>query len=444
MNWFKRQKKAQSKIMYIMRGLPGSGKSTKAKNLAGDNGIVLSTDDFFTIDGKYKYDPAMIGEAHFWNEMRAQEAIRNNISPIVIDNTSVEAWESKKYVQMGTKTGYDIRIEEADTDWAFNPEELSKRNTHEVPQGNIERMLEKWHPDLTVDDILSSERPTQSSESNKMQKFASVTFYPSGGEKVAQPKTTLNIATELVSFSHKSGILPEGARLYMDDVDPDGDDWNESTGILNFYLMTKKFKDGEWVSLDASSRIRPSHVVEIIKMWNENNPGIQMNAMTVDESRVRGVPTVRIEVLSNDTEGIEEIPQMSIANENASQLLNMLSTFGVEVAPTDEAGSFSADVYKRVRQSITTEAMQDFTRPGEDGFEMMLQDLENEPQEDEFQESLGPYEQIEREQEQSQGGPSIHSFGLDASRINAYLTELDEMVMWLDKNGVPDRMIIFG
>ena len=39
MNWYK---KAQSKIMIIIRGAPGSGKSTKAKKLAGGNGIILS------------------------------------------------------------------------------------------------------------------------------------------------------------------------------------------------------------------------------------------------------------------------------------------------------------------------------------------------------------------------------------------------------------------
>jgi adenylate kinase family enzyme len=44
-----------------MRGLPGSGKSTKAKELAGEQGLVFSTDDFFMVNGKYIFDPKMIG-----------------------------------------------------------------------------------------------------------------------------------------------------------------------------------------------------------------------------------------------------------------------------------------------------------------------------------------------------------------------------------------------
>lgn len=44
-----------------MRGVPGSGKSTKAKKLAGSNGVIYSTDDFFMKNGEYIYDVKFIG-----------------------------------------------------------------------------------------------------------------------------------------------------------------------------------------------------------------------------------------------------------------------------------------------------------------------------------------------------------------------------------------------
>ena len=43
-----------------MRGLPGSGKSTKAKKIAGEHGVIYSTDDFFMVNGVYVYDAKMI------------------------------------------------------------------------------------------------------------------------------------------------------------------------------------------------------------------------------------------------------------------------------------------------------------------------------------------------------------------------------------------------
>lgn len=60
-----------------MRGLPGSGKSYKAKKLAeAGHGIVYSTDDFFEVDGKYIYDGSKIGEYHQKNQDRTEEALK--------------------------------------------------------------------------------------------------------------------------------------------------------------------------------------------------------------------------------------------------------------------------------------------------------------------------------------------------------------------------------
>jgi len=159
MSWYSRIKTSQHKnILYVMRGLPGSGKSTKAKEL-GVGGQVFSTDDFFMVGDEYKFDIDFIDEAHGWNNMRVKDAIDEGVSPVVLDNTNVEAWHPKKVVEYAKANGYGVEIIEPETDWAFDPEELAKRNTHQVPQVDIQGKLDKWHPNLTVDDILNSEEP---------------------------------------------------------------------------------------------------------------------------------------------------------------------------------------------------------------------------------------------------------------------------------------------
>ena len=155
MNWYK--KAQENKILYIMRGISGSGKSSIAKQLANENDI-FSTDDFFTIEGKYQYDPSMIGHAHQWNQARVSMAMKKGISPIVVDNTNIEAWEAKPYVEEGLKQGYQIEVVETNTPWKFNSEELAKRNKHGVPKEVIEDMIKKWDTEFTVDDILKSEK----------------------------------------------------------------------------------------------------------------------------------------------------------------------------------------------------------------------------------------------------------------------------------------------
>jgi adenylate kinase family enzyme len=49
------------KIIYLVRGIPGSGKSTFAKSLGGTH---FETDQFFMVDGKYNFDGSKLKEAH--------------------------------------------------------------------------------------------------------------------------------------------------------------------------------------------------------------------------------------------------------------------------------------------------------------------------------------------------------------------------------------------
>jgi len=47
-----------------MRGIPGSGKSTTAKKLAGETGKIHSTDNYFMVDGVYQFNPKNLSENH--------------------------------------------------------------------------------------------------------------------------------------------------------------------------------------------------------------------------------------------------------------------------------------------------------------------------------------------------------------------------------------------
>ena len=160
---------AGRKVMVIMRGVSGSGKSTKAKQL-GRGGVILSTDDFWGPD--YAFDPTRIGEAHQWNQDRAKEAIQKGISPIVIDNMNLQAWESKPYVEAAMAAGYEVQVAQSDDPmWqGFGPgtsqdereqiiQELVRRNRHGVPEETIRAMMDKWEHGVTVQDILKSKSP---------------------------------------------------------------------------------------------------------------------------------------------------------------------------------------------------------------------------------------------------------------------------------------------
>ncbi|RMC14168.1 hypothetical protein DUI87_09258 [Hirundo rustica rustica] len=151
-------------VLVLLRGVPGSGKSYLARNLLEDNpgGIILSTDDYFYKHGQYHYDPDCLGEAHDWNRKRAKEAFERRISPIIIDNTNIQAWEMKPYVALAQQFKYKVMFREPDTWWKFNPKELERRNIHGVSKEKIKRMLERYERCLTVRSILDSSVPDKS------------------------------------------------------------------------------------------------------------------------------------------------------------------------------------------------------------------------------------------------------------------------------------------
>ncbi len=163
------------KKLVVIRGVPGAGKSQTAKKYGG---LVLSTDDYFYSQvepdqpEKYSFTPSLLGKAHEWNYLRALDAMRKGVTPIVIDNTNITPWEPKKYVEAGVKYGYDVEIKEPDSPWwpeissllndkiknkaelEKKAEMLAKRNIHGVPANVIMNMFNKWHSNMTFQDIL--------------------------------------------------------------------------------------------------------------------------------------------------------------------------------------------------------------------------------------------------------------------------------------------------
>ncbi|KFO57385.1 NEDD4-binding protein 2-like 2 [Corvus brachyrhynchos] len=149
------------KLLLILRGLPGSGKSTLSRALLGQScdGIVLSTDDYFRQQYGYTYNAAQLGDAHEWNRKRAKQAMEQGKSPVIIDNTNTQAWEMKPYVEVALEKGYRVEFHEPDTWWKFDPEELEKRNKHGVTREKIAQMLERYEYQISIPIVMNSVVP---------------------------------------------------------------------------------------------------------------------------------------------------------------------------------------------------------------------------------------------------------------------------------------------
>lgn len=150
-----------SKHIYLLRGLPGSGKSSLARKLKRNfpTAVVLSTDDYFLMeDGTYIYNPDLLQDAHRWNQRRARKAMTRGKTPIIIDNTNILAWHMKPYAVMALENAYQVIFLEPDTHWKFNVKELTRRNSHGVPREKIQRMKDVYEHNVTFRSVLHAEK----------------------------------------------------------------------------------------------------------------------------------------------------------------------------------------------------------------------------------------------------------------------------------------------
>lgn len=121
-----------------MRAIPGSGKSSLAKQLVakakaeGKTTATCSADDFFYElgGGTYAFDRTKISDAHKYCFKKFIKAIGDNIDLIIVDNTNLNAWEVSPYKTYAEAHDYTFSINEVVADQA----EAFKRQQHGVPE----------------------------------------------------------------------------------------------------------------------------------------------------------------------------------------------------------------------------------------------------------------------------------------------------------------------
>lgn len=125
--------KKMTNELFLLRGLPGSGKSTLAKSVGGFH---IEADQFFMVDGEYKFDASKLKWAHELCGMECERAMKDGIK-VVVSNTFTQEWEMKPYFELAEKYGYRVYS-------LIVENRHGGVNEHGVPEEKLEQMKNRF------------------------------------------------------------------------------------------------------------------------------------------------------------------------------------------------------------------------------------------------------------------------------------------------------------
>lgn len=128
-----------NKSLIILRGIPGSGKSTFAKTIQEGKYPIYSIDDYFTDPhtGKYQFEFEKNHLAYLDCQNRTEASMKENVLKIILDNVFSMEWEMEPYFTLAKKYNYQVFVLTVEN-------RHGSSNIHEIPQEQIEKMKAKF------------------------------------------------------------------------------------------------------------------------------------------------------------------------------------------------------------------------------------------------------------------------------------------------------------
>jgi predicted kinase len=132
-----------SGILFLVRGLPGSGKTTFANHIWNEYSVCEADKFFYDKNGNYNFDGSKLKDAHSWckNEvetrMKDHQINQQYYPEIAVSNTFTQEWEMEDYYKLAEK--YDYKVVSLIVENRHNGQ-----NVHGVPEEKLEQMKNRF------------------------------------------------------------------------------------------------------------------------------------------------------------------------------------------------------------------------------------------------------------------------------------------------------------
>lgn len=121
--------------LIIIRGLPGSGKTTLATKFASMGYDHFEADQFFVNDkGEYVFNNLLLDAAHSWCYGNVVKSLKNG-HDTVVSNTFCAQWEIEKYLNIASFLDIGLKVYQMYSDYG---------SIHGIPIDALDRMKSRW------------------------------------------------------------------------------------------------------------------------------------------------------------------------------------------------------------------------------------------------------------------------------------------------------------
>lgn len=146
--------------LIVVRGLPGSGRSSVARNFGGSSGVIVDADPARSEQG-HGLSALRMASAHLGAMDAVARAIESGAPSIIVEGSMPRLFQVRDFFEQASAAGYSAAVISPDTVWARDPVECAARSRSGLSVRQIEQLAASFQAAPDREAILYSKSPSE-------------------------------------------------------------------------------------------------------------------------------------------------------------------------------------------------------------------------------------------------------------------------------------------